>query len=154
MGAQYLTFVRKGGYLKNTGKPHSGVFPNVCLFPESRFACFQWQNDCLSDEREETSLSLMTWRPLVIILVFSFFFFFKLFIFDCAGSSLLHRLFSSCSKWGLLSSRGCQASLFAEHRFKAPGLQQLWLRFSCSEARGIFPNQGLNLRPLHWQADS
>ena len=27
-------------------------------------------------------------------------------------------------------------------------------RFSCSEACGIFPDQGLNLRPLHWQADS
>ena len=25
---------------------------------------------------------------------------------------------------------------------------------SCSEARGIFPDQGLNLCPLHWQADS
>ena len=34
-----------------------------------------------------------------------------LFIFGCAGSSLLCGLFSSCSKWGLLSSR----SLWASH---------------------------------------
>ena len=27
-------------------------------------------------------------------------------------------------------------------------------RFSCSTACGIFPDQGLNLCPLHWQADS
>ena len=28
------------------------------------------------------------------------------------------------------------------------------LGLSCSESRGIFPDQGQNLRPLHWQADS
>ena len=71
-----------------------------------------------------------------------FFFFFKLFIFGCAGSSLLYRLFSSYGKWGLLSSPGSWASLVAEQRFKAPRLQKLWLRLSYSEARGIFPNQG------------
>ena len=27
-------------------------------------------------------------------------------------------------------------------------------RFSCSAACGIFPEQGSNLCPLHWQADS
>ena len=33
--------------------------------------------------------------------------------------------------------------------------RQLWAtRFSCSEACGIFPDQGLNLWLLHWQADS
>ena len=33
-----------------------------------------------------------------------------LFIFSCAGSSLLRGLFSGCGKWGLLSSRGAWAS--------------------------------------------
>ena len=28
------------------------------------------------------------------------------------------------------------------------------LRLNCPEARGIFPNQGSNLCPLHWQVDS
>ena len=59
-------------------------------------------------------------------------YFFKLFIFGCAGSSLLHRLFSSYGRWGLLSSPGYWASLVAEQRFKAPRLQQLWLRLSYS----------------------
>ena len=36
--------------------------------------------------------------------------FIYLFIFGCAGSSLLHGLFSSCGKQGLLSSCGVQAS--------------------------------------------
>ena len=41
---------------------------------------------------------------------FSLFFKFYLFIFGCAGSSLLHGLLSSCSKQGLLSSRGAWAA--------------------------------------------
>ena len=33
--------------------------------------------------------------------------------------------------------------------------QWLWqMHFSCSEACEIFPDQGLNLCPLHWQVDS
>ena len=36
--------------------------------------------------------------------------FIYLFIFGCAGSSLLHGLLSSCSKQGLLSSRGTWAA--------------------------------------------
>ena len=44
-----------------------------------------------------------------------------LFIFDCAGSSLLHRPFSHCGDWGLLSNCSAQASpsvasLVVEHR--------------------------------------
>ena len=54
------------------------------------------------------------------------------------------------------------ASLVAGHRLKAHGLQQLQhvgsvvpaRGLSCSEACGIFPDQGSNLRLLHWQADS
>ena len=44
----------------------------------------------------------------------------------------------------------------------ACGLQQLWLvgsivvahQLSCPRASGIFPHQGSNLCPLHWQADA
>ena len=54
------------------------------------------------------------------------------------------------------------ASLVAEHGLQARGLQQLWHAGSvvvahglcCSTACGIFPDQGSNLCPLHWQADS
>ena len=44
---------------------------------------------------------------------------------------------SSCSSWALE-----QGSVVVAH-----GL-------SCAEACGIFPDQGLNLCSLHWQADS
>ena len=54
---------------------------------------------------------------------------FHLFIFGCAGSSLLHsRLFSSCGEWGLLPSCSAQAShvvasLVGNHRLQ--GVQAL-----------------------------
>ena len=93
---------------------------------------------------------------------------FYLFIFGHAGSFLLCRLFSGCSERGLLSSRGTQASHgggFSCWGAAALGhrLQQLWRMgsvvvfagllgtgsiavvpgLSCSEAYGIFLDQGL-----------
>ena len=87
--------------------------------------------------------------------------------------------FSSWTKRGLLflAVRGlliAVASLVAEHGVQVRGLHQLWHagsvvvarglqsagsvvvehRLSCSTACGIFPDQGLNPRPLHQQADS
>ena len=88
------------------------------------------------------------------------------------GSPLLLGLFSSCGEWRLLFVAVRRlltvvASLVAEHRVQgtrasvvvACGLQSTGLivevhRFSCSTSCGIFPNQGLNLCLLHWQADS
>ena len=89
------------------------------------------------------------------------------------------RAFSSCSEWELLFLAVCEllnvvASPVAEHGLQAHGLQQLQHPgsiveacglqsagsvvvahgLSCSTARGIFPDQGSNPRPLHWQADS
>ena len=74
---------------------------------------------------------------------------------------------SSCSEQGLLfiavhGLLAAVASLVAEHRLQARGLQQLCHagsvvvvhRLSCAEACGIFPDQGSNPCPLHWQADS
>ena len=47
--------------------------------------------------------------------------------------------FCSCGEWRLLSSCG---SVVVAH----------WL--SCPKACGVFPDQGLNLQLLYWQADS
>ena len=91
-----------------------------------------------------------------------------LFVFGCAGSSLLCGLFSSCSGWGLHSSCSvwtshCGASLLVEHR-----LQWVWRGLSscvsqalehrlssvahglsCPTTCGIFLGQGFNLCLLH-----
>ena len=114
--------------------------------------CFQLSHDI----NESTLLSLC-------LAFFVFFFFLNsvlyLFTFGCAVTSLLRGFFSSCGDRGLLSScsawdshcSGCScynglqgplASVVAVH----------WL--SCPSACEIFPDQGSNLCPLHWQADS
>ena len=102
---------------------------------------------------------------------------FYLFIFGCAGSSLLCGLFFSCSKWGLLSSSGAWAShcgsfsycgaqdlgvkatIVATHELRscgswAPEQVAVVHRLSCSVASGIFPDQRSNPCLLHWQMDS
>ena len=54
-----------------------------------------------------------------------------------ASAIVAHRL-SNCDSWALeLGLSGCGAH-----------------RFSCSEARRVFPGQGSNPCPLHWQVDS
>ena len=85
----------------------------------------------------------------------------------CAGFSLLHVGFSSCGERGLLSRCGMQVSHCSD--FSCCGTQALgaWasvvvargLRFvahglSCLTARGIFPDQGSNRRPLLCKVDS
>ena len=56
-----------------------------------------------------------------------------LFIFGCAGSSWLHKLFSGCGEWGLLSRCSMQAPhcgglSFQTAGSRACGSQQLWPR--------------------------
>ena len=105
-----------------------------------------------------------------------------LFIFGCAGFSLLHGLFCSCGEQGLLSSCGvwasycggfsCHGAWAQRHGLQSlssystwPQLlpfsssraqtQQLWYtRLCCSVAHGILLDQGWNSHLLHWQADS
>ena len=112
---------------------------------------------------------------------YSFFFLINLFIYLLAELGLCCCVwaFSSCGERRLLfvAVRGlliAVASLVVEHGLQVCGLQQLWHvgsvvvahglqstgsvvvvhGLSCSAACGIFPDQGSNLCPLHWQADS
>ena len=68
--------------------------------------------------------------------------------------------FSSCSKSGLLFVAEnalliAMAPLVSEHGLQGPGLQVVVAaELSCSEACGIFPDQGSNPCPLYWQTDS
>ena len=65
------------------------------------------------------SLGLRSCSPLCLLYIYII-----LFIFDCPGSSLLHRLFSSCSVWGLFYNCIAQASHgggFSCHRAHSPG---------------------------------
>ena len=114
------------------------------------------------------------WKPpLYVLLPTSIFFFFLAVLGLCCG------LFSSCGEQGLLfivvhGLLIAVASLVVEHSFQAHRLLQLRHvgsvvvarrlqsagsvvlvnGLSCCKACGIFPDQGLNPCPLHWQADS
>ena len=75
------------------------------------------------------------------------------------GLRFCARAFSSCGKWGplFIAVHGpltIAASLVAEHRLQMRRLSNCGSRASCSAACGIFPDQGSNPCPLHWQADS
>ena len=108
-----------------------------------------------------------------VIVYFTHFDFLKfLFIFGCAGSSLLCGLFSHCGEQGLPSSCGvwgshcggfsCCGAWSLGHTGSVvvvPGPKSthsiiMALRLSCSVTCGIIPDQGSNLCFLHWQADS
>ena len=105
---------------------------------------------------------------LSLFLLQNFLFFFSIYLFLAAlGLSCCLRAFSSCGEQGLLFIAVrvlliVVASLVVEHGLQARGLQYLWHTgsvvvargLSCSEACGIFPDQGSSPCPLHWQADS
>ena len=79
--------------------------------------------------------------------------------FGCAGSSLLHGLFSSCGKRGLLSRCRAWVSHCSDFCYGAWALGSqasiiVAKGLTSSVACGIFPDQELNPCPLRWQADS
>ena len=78
-------------------------------------------------------------------------------IFGCAGSLLLCRLSQAVVSRLLISV----ASLIVKHGLWTHGLQLQYMgsvvvahRLSCSSAYSIFPEQGSNTPPRHWQTDS
>ena len=74
------------------------------------------------------------------------------------GLRFCARAFSSCNKWEplFIAVRGplTIAASLAEHRLQTRRLSNLAHGPSRSAACGIFPDQGSNPCPLHWQADS
>ena len=75
------------------------------------------------------------------------------------GLRFCARVFSNCGERVplFIAVRGpltIVASFVAEHRLQTRRLSSCGSRASCYAACGIFPDQGSNPRPLHWQADS
>ena len=96
----------------------------------------------------------MLWQRFFLIHLFIYLF------LTALGLRCCTQAFSSCSKRGLLFRCGAWAS-------HCGGFSLLWSMgcrhtgsvvvahgLSCSTTRGIFPSQGLNPCPLHWQVDS
>ena len=112
-------------------------------------------------------LSVPSHQSPINLFIFQKTYAFIFFIFGCAGSLLLHWVFSGCSNWGPLFVTThklliTMASLVAEQKHRGfsscalscGGSVVVVHGFSCHIASGIFPKQGLNLYPLHWQVDS
>ena len=91
---------------------------------------------------------------------FFFFTFIYLFIYGCVGSSFLVRGLSLVvASGGHSSSRCAGLSLSRPLLLRSTGSRRAGSVIvahgpSCSAACGIFPDQGSNPCPLHWQADS
>ena len=90
---------------------------------------------------------------------FGFIYLFIYLFMAVLGLRYCMRAFSSCGKWGplFIAVRGpliIAASLVVEHRLQMRRLSNVAYGPSCSVACGILPDQGSNLCPLHWQADS
>ena len=89
-----------------------------------------------------------------------FFLFVCLFLFMAVlGLRFCARALSSCGKWGHSSSRCADLSLARPLLLwstgsRCAGSVSVAHGPSCSAARGIFPDQGTNPCPPHWQADS
>ena len=91
---------------------------------------------------------------------FGFFFCFTLFfIFGCVGSSFLCEGFLQLWQAGATLHRGARAFHCRGLSLRGTGSRRAGSAvvahgLSCCAACGIFPDQGSNPCPLHWQADS
>ena len=118
-----------------------------------------------------SSIPLYIWTTSFFLVLKNLFIYLFIY-FGCA------RVFSSCGERGLLfvavvashcggfsccgaRALGAWASVVAAHGLSNCGLRARECRLSscgawlsCSVACGIFPDQGSNLCPRHWQADS
>ena len=91
---------------------------------------------------------------------YSFFLNLNLFIFiyllflAVLGLRFCVRAFSSCGEQGPLFIAVCGPLLLRSTGSRCAGSVAVAHGLSCSVACGIFPDQGSNRCPLHWQADS
>ena len=90
---------------------------------------------------------------------FLIYYLFIIFIFGCVGSSFLCEGFLQLWRVGATLHRGARASHYRGLSLRSRGSRRSGSVVvahgpSCSAACGIFPDQGSNPCPLHWQADS
>ena len=94
------------------------------------------------------------------IFFFNFYLFIYLFIYGCVGSSFLCEGFLQLWQAGATLHRGAWASHYhglsclRSTGSRRAGSVVVAHGPNCSAACGIFPDQGSNPCPLHWQADS
>ena len=99
-------------------------------------------------------------HPLTPLFKKNYLFIYLFIIYGCVGSSFLLRGLSLVAASGGHSSPRCAGlSLSRPLLLRSPSSRRAGSVIvahgpGCSAACGILPDQGPNLRPLHWQADS
>ena len=96
---------------------------------------------------------------MAIIYIYIYIYFFFFLIYGCVGSSFLWEGFLQLWQAGATLHRGARASHHHGLSLWSTGSRRAGSAVvahgpSCSAACGIFPEQGSNPCPLHWQADS
>ena len=137
----------------------------LCLHGKPSTSCFK-------------GTEFQCYKKFTSVKIFFLIYLLYLFIFGCVGSSLLRTGFlqlwwvgttlpcgvwaSHCSGFSCCGARalGARASVVVHvgsvvvaHGLYSAGPVVVAHRLSCFAACGIFPDQGLNPCPLHWQAD-
>ena len=142
------------GFGKKIPVPESVTPDSICL-----------PSRPLKNRQASVTKNLIKYYKMILtaqLLSICFFFLINLFIYLLAGLGLrcCRQAFSSCIEQGLLfitvrgllievTSLCCRARALGARASVAVAR-----RVSCSTACGIFPDQGSNPCPLHWQADS
>ena len=143
------------GCQKRCSACHTG-FHIYSSMEETDFSCDTF-GSCCKEKTTCRNLFFFNWA------VQSFFFFFIcLFIYlfmAVLGLRFCARAFSSCASGGHSSSRCAGLSLSRPLLLRSTSSRRAGSVVvahgpSCSAACGIFPDQGSNPCPLHWQADS
>ena len=132
--------------------PRSGGQGRVQETVQSNWQLFQSH---LESRRETPANQKMEkWGFFVVCL-----FLINKFIYGCVGSSFLCEGFLWLQQVGATLHRGARASHHRGLSLQSTGSRRAGSvvvahGLSCSAACGIFPDQGSNPCPLHWQADS
>ena len=95
----------------------------------------------------------------ILVCLHSFYLCMYVCMYGCVGSSFLCKGFLQLWQAGATLHRGARDSHYCglslpSTSSRHAGSVIVAHRPSCSAACGIFPDQGSNPRPLHWQADS
>ena len=105
-----------------------------------------------------TFISVSLSGPIASVFKFFHLFIYYFWLREALGAAL--GLFSSCGEQGLLSgcsvpaSRGGGSSCLGAQALGTQASVTVVRVLSCPWAGGIFPDQGSNSCPLHWQVDS
>ena len=134
-----------------------GLLRDLPLGSSGRWGCILW-DVCTSDAFSFRGDSALLW-PSIYLFIYLFIYFILFYLWLCWVFVSVRGLSLVAASGGHSSSRCAGLSLSQPLLLRSTGSRRAGSvivahRPSCSAACGIFPDQGSNPCPLHWQADS